>query len=298
MTKNFRRGLLLLLLVTATSCLKPPSLSDDNGPEVAADEVQKAVLEAWDNADFNSIKLNEYVYVEQDQKISTLDPKVVYKEASQIIARTENVDTIDFKFLVRSQAMENGSFKPVTSYESDISSPKSATSISDFVRMASKSEDTALPNSLDELQKSMADGSVGLRSGAGANHYLGVLTVQNMLGACVKSENWDVTCHNLKTSEGLMAPPTGVSGQQNCGGIPNCQIRFKKVSFDLVVKFTEEGSNTARTEKVAYDMTFSHDVPYLSRLMEFCYQGLVPTATQKVLVKLCNRVQNFQAGQN
>lgn len=298
MIENFRRGLLLLLLVTATSCLKPPSLSDDNGPEVAANEVQKAVLEGWDNAEFNSIKLNEYMYVEQDQKISSLDPKVVYKEASQIIGRTENVDTIDFKFLVRSQAMENGNFKPVTSYESDISSPKTATSVSDFVSVASSRDGTALPNSLEELQKSMADGSVGLRSGAGANHFLGVLTVQNMLGACVKGDNWDVTCHNLKTSEGLMAPPTGVSGQQNCGGIPNCQIHFKKVSFDLVVKFTEEGSSNVRTEKVAYDMTFSHDVPYLSRLMEFCYQGLVPTATQKVLVKLCNRIQNFQAGQN
>lgn len=297
MTCFLRWSLPLLLLVAATSCLKPPSLSDDNGPEVPADEVQKAVLSAWDRADFNSIKLNEFLYIEQDQKISTLDPKVVYKEATQVIGRTENTDSIDYKFLIRSQAMENGNFKPVTSYEDNISVTKTSPSVTNTAS-ASSADGTAVPNSVEELQKSMANGSVGLRAGSGTNHFLGVLTVQNMLSACVKGDNWDVTCHNLRTSEGVMSPPTGVSGQQNCGGIPNCQIRYKKVSFDLVVKFAEEGSGNIRTEKVVYDMTFSPDVPYLSRLLEFCYQGMVPTATQKVLVKLCNRVQNFEPGQN
>lgn len=297
MIQFLRRSALLVLLIAATSCLKPPSLSDDNGPEVAPDEVQKAVLSAWDNADFNSIKLNEFLYVEQDQKISTLDPKVVYKEASQIIARTENTDTIDYKFLVRSQAMENGNFKPVTSYEDNISVTKTSPSVTDSPT-TSAIQGKGLPGSVDELQKSMANGTVGVRSGTGTSHFLGVLMVQNMLSACVKSDNWDVTCHNLQTSEGVMSPPTGVSSQQNCAGIPNCQIRYKKVAFDLVVNFKEEDSGNTRTEKVVYEMTFSPDVPYLSRLTEFCYQGMVPTSSQKVLVKICNRVQNFEPGQN
>jgi hypothetical protein len=297
MIQLLRRSALLVLFFAATSCLKPPSMTDDNGPEVAANEVQKTVLSAWDGADFNSIKLNEFLYIEQDQKISSLDPRVVYKEASQIIARTEIADAVNYKFLIRSQAMENGSFKPVTSYEDNISAAKSSPSVTNDPTMAAITG-KALPNSVDELQKSMADGSVGVRSGNGTSHFLGVLTVQNMLSACVKGDNWDVTCHNLRTSEGVMSPPTGVSGQQNCGGISNCQIRYKKVAFDLVVNFKDEASSNPRTEKVIYEMTFSPDVPYLSRLIEFCYQGMVPTATQKVLVKICNRVQNFEPGQN
>ncbi len=292
-----RRSAMLGLLIVATSCLKPPSMSDNNGPEVPADDVQKAVLVAWDSADFNSIKLNEFLYVEQDQKISTLEPKVVYKEASKIIARTVKADTIDYKFLVRSQAMENGSFKPVTSYEDNISAAKTTPSVM-APPTTSAIQGKGLPGSVDELQKSMANGTVGVRSGTGTSHFLGVLMVQNMLSACVKSENWDVTCHNLKTSEGVMSPPTGVSGQQDCGGIPNCQIRYKKVAFDLVVNFKDADTGDARTEKVVYEMTFSPDVPYLSRLTEFCYQGMVPTFSQKVLVKICNRVQNFEPGDN
>jgi hypothetical protein len=45
-------------------------------------------------------------------------------------------------------------------------------------------------------------------------------------------------------------------------------------------------------------MTISPDVPYLSRLTEFCYQGLVAASNQKVLVKICNRVQNYELGAN
>lgn len=297
MIRRLSPALLILVLVVATSCLKPPSQSDNNGPVVAADQVQEAVLKGWDNADFNSIQLNEFLYVEQDQKISTLESKVVYKEATQVIGRTENADTIDYKFLIRSQAMENGSFKPVTAYENDISMPKTSPSMTE-PPPATAGQKAAFPDSVATLQESMANGSVGLRSGSGNNHFLGVLTVQNMLSACVRSENWDVTCHNLKTSEGVMLPPATVASRENCGGIPGCQIRFKKVAFDLVVNFTEENTNTVRSEKVIYEMTFSPDVPYLSRLMEFCYQGMVPTATQKVLVKICNKVQNFEVGQN
>jgi hypothetical protein len=294
MIKRMGTALLLLTLLVGTSCLKPPSLSDDNGPAVPVDQVQKAILDAWDNADFNSIRLNEFLYVEQDQRIATLDPKIVYKEATQVIGRVENTDTVDYKFLVRSQAMENGSFKPVTSFENDISVPKATPSLTEAPTPAA--EQAAFPNSPEALQKSIANGSVGLRAGGTQSQFLGVLTVQNMLSACVKSKDWDVSCHNLQVSEGKRPAPTGVSSKPDCGGVPNCEIRYKKISFDLVVNLVDEKTNTTHPEKVNYELVFSPDVPYLSRLLDFCYLGMVPTATQKVIVKICNKVQNFEAG--
>jgi hypothetical protein len=295
MKRGLRTALLLLTLLASTSCLKPPSMSDDNGPAVPADQVQKAILDAWDNADFDSVRLNEFLYVEQDQKISSLDPKVVYKEATQVISRVESADTIDYKFLIRSQAMENGSFKPVTAFENNISIPKTSPSLTEIPPSAE--EKAVFPDSVETLQKSMAKGSVGLRAGGNQSQFLGVLTVQNMLLACVKDQNWDVTCHNLQVSEGKRSAPTGVSSKPNCGGVPNCEIRYKKISFDLVVNLVDEETNTTRAEKVNYELVFSPDVPYLSRLMDFCYLGMVPTASQKVIVKICNKVQNFETGQ-
>ncbi|MGZ3795592.1 MAG: hypothetical protein ACXVB1_04470 [Pseudobdellovibrionaceae bacterium] len=295
MIQDWKSILLFLALLAGTSCLKPPSLSDDNGPAVPADQVQKALLEAWDHADFNSIRLNEFLYIEQDQKIATLDPKVVYKEATQVIARTENTDTIGYKFLIRSQAMENGSFKPVTSFENDISVPKTTSALAETPVVTE--EKASFPNSLETLQKSLANGSVGLRAGGTQSQFLGVLTLRNMLNACIKSADWDVSCHNLQTSEGTRPAPTGVASKPDCGGIPNCEIHYKKVAFDLVVNLVDEKTNTTHPEKVNYELTFSPDVPYLSRLLEFCYLGMVPTATQKVIVKICNKVQSFEPGQ-
>lgn len=291
MIRRLKTPLMILSLLAGTSCLQEPNLKTENGPEVPAQDVQKAILDAWENADFNSIKKDEFIYLEQDQKIASLDPKIVYKESSQILDRTEaDANTWRYRFLIRSQAFENGSFKPVTAYENTIDMPKSPSLTS-----LSRSK-ASFPDSVEALQKSMAEGRVGLASSGGNNHYLGILTIQNMLAQCVKSEEWDVTCHNLRVSQTVGAPPAAVVNEPNCAGIPNCQIRYRKIAFDLVVNLKDEDSGSVRTEKVIYEMTISPDVPYLARVMEFCYQGMVPTATQRVLVKMCNRIEKFQAG--
>lgn len=296
MIRHLKSALFLLSLLSGTSCLKPPVLSEDNGPVAEATEVQDAILTAWDNADFNTIRKDEFLYIEQDQKISTLDTKVVYKEASDVKDRIVNdtTDTIFYRFEIQAQAMENGSFKPVITLEDPMTVPK--TNPSANVPSAQPQEKADFPDSMEALQKSMAGGRVGLYSSAGRNHFLGVFTINSMLLACVKEENWDVSCHNLQVTEGIRPPPIGVASQANCGGVSGCMIRYKKISFDLVVNLQDEETGTTKAEKVNYELVISPDVPYLSRLLDFCYQGMVPTQSQKVLVKMCNKVQNFKIG--
>lgn len=295
-----RKGLTLTVLLggllTATSCLKPPVLTADNGPQAEPSEVQRAILDAWNGADFTSIRQNEFLYIEQDQKIATLESRVVYKEASDVKERVvdEAKDTVTYRFEIQSQSMENGSFKPITVLEDEITVPRTPSTASQSPQ--APKQKAAFPASLEALQKSMASGSVGLYSSPARNHFLGLLTINSMLLACVKGENWDVTCHNLQVSEGSRPPPVGVASQPNCGGIPNCLIRYKKISFDLVVNLKKSDSASSSTEKVNYELVLSEDVPYLSRLLEFCYQGMVPTQNQKVLVKICNKVGNFLPG--
>lgn len=291
-------GLLFTIVVSlsTTSCLQPPSETDDNGPAVAASEVQNALLSAWGNADFSSTLQDEYLYIEQDQKISNLEPRVVYKESTQITHREpdpENAEYLKYKMLVRFTSLENGVFNPITSVEDEFSVLNTEPPLTTPQASASSAK---FPESVEALQKSMQSGTVGLLSGESRNHFLGVLTVQNMLLSCVKAPDWDVSCHNLQVSEGVRSAPTGVAGRTDCGGLPNCMVRYKKVSFELVVNLPAAADQPARSEKVIYDLVFSPDVPYLSRLMDFCYQGMVPAGSQKVLVKICNRVQNFERG--
>jgi hypothetical protein len=296
MIKNLKSSLLIMSLLAGTSCLKPPTLSADNGPLAAPVDVQIAILKAWNNADFNTIRANEFLYIEQDQKISTLDTKVVYKEASEVKERVVDnaADTISYRFEIQSQAMENGNFKPITVIEDEMTVPKTIPTVS--MPAAKPQEQAALPNSVETLQKSMSSGNVGLYANGARNHFIGIYTINAMLMACVKDKDWDVSCHNLQITEGTRPPPIGVGSQGNCGGIEGCMIRYTKIAFDLVVNITDEDSGSTRAEKVNYELVISPDVPYLSRLLDFCYQGMVPTQSQKVLVKMCNKVQNFMIG--
>lgn len=292
MIRLLKTTLMILLSFSVASCLQPPSTTDDNGPAVAAEEVQAEIFRAWDGADLASIRLNEFLYIEQDQKISTLEPRVVYKESTQVTGRDVHGSEIDLKMLIRSTSLENGSFKPITSVE-DIMT------VANTQPPAIPTSTTAkgmFPETVEALQNSMQNGTVGLRSGESRNHFLGLFAVQNMMAACVRAADWDVTCHNLQVSEGVRGAPTGVSSQPDCGGLPNCELRYKKVSFELVVNLKDADGSNPHAEKVVYEMVFSPDVPYLSHLLDFCYQGMIPTANQKVVVKICNRVQNFQVG--
>lgn len=287
------RGLGLLLACLATSCLQPPSKTDDNGPAVSASDVQDAIADAWGNVDFSETRLNEYLYIEQEQKISTLDPRVVYKESTQVTDRAVNGEDVTYKMLVRSTSLENGEFKPVTSLEDEITVRNNSTSVTQKSSTATAKGEFAA--SIEQLQKSMQNGTVGLMSGDSRNHFIGYLAVLNLLGNCVAKEGWDVHCYNLHITQGVRSAPTGVSSQPNCGGLANCQVRYKEVSFEMVVNVPEKDGGS-HPEKIVYDIVLSPDVPYMSHLLEFCFQGMVPAGSQKVVVKICNRVQNFEPG--
>ncbi len=280
--------------LVGTGCLKPPSQTLDHGPEVPASEVQLAILDAWGSADPATIGPREFVSLEQDQKISTLDPRVVYKESTEVRERNVSGDEITYSLLVRTTSTdETGSFKPVTSIDQKLV-VKNPTNTQNLMTAA---RSPAFPDSIEALQKSMANGRGGLfqnsNDGKVQESSLGLQTVLSMFDACVKSKDWDVTCHNLSVNHGWSLPPIGVSNRPDCGGIPNCQISFKRISFDLVVNLPSSDGKSTHEEKVIYDFTISQDVPYLSRLTDFCYQGLVTASGQRILVKICNRVQNF-----
>lgn len=297
MMKALRTSILFLGLLAGTSCLKRPALDTDNGPQATSAEVQEAILDAWDNADFNTTRKDEFLYVEQDNRISTLEPRVVYKEGSEVKVRTvDNANqVVKYKFEIQATEIESsGSFKPITVIEDNLEVPITSPTVTVPPRQAQQT--AAFPDSVEALQKSMAKGSVGLYSSGPRNHFLALYTIQNMLLACVKDKDWDVTCHNLEITEGMRAPPIGVASQPDCGGIHNCMIRYKRIAFDLVVNLKNEDTGEVKPEKVNYELVISPDVPYLSRLLDFCYQGMVPTQGQKVLVRMCNKVKNFVQG--
>ncbi|MFP5520115.1 MAG: hypothetical protein ACLGGX_09445 [Bdellovibrionia bacterium] len=252
--------LLIALSISLSNCIKKPELEDDHGPVVEPAAIQSALVEAWGDADPTSIKTNEFTYIEKDQAIEDLPAKLVGQEGITVARKEELSDEFRFTLIRQINEIIDGQSK-----------------------LSTREEVIRVP-------KLNAQASVGTQS-------LGVSILQNLLMACIPGEDWNVTCHNLQVKSEVKPAPDLVKRQENCGGIPECKMTYKTVSFDLVVKTSNDPN--AKAEKVNYRVEISPEAPYLSKLMTFCYRGVVTVSPSQnqYLVTLCNRVMNFQFGQ-
>lgn len=251
----------LMALTLSSSCMKKPELEDDHGPVVPVASIQQALIEAWGNADPTSIKVNEFSYMEKEQAIEDLPAKLVGQEGMTVAKKETTASEIKYTVIRQINEIVNGQSK-----------------------LSTKEETITIPNTTIQSVKTMA---------------LGVQTMQSLLMACIPEEGWNVTCHNLKVKNEVVPAPELVSKQEGCQGLPDCKMNLKHVSFDLVVVGQNE-DGSSRQDKVNYQVTVSPDAPYLSRLMTFCYRGVVTVAPagNQYLVKICDKVKNFQRGQN
>lgn len=253
-------ALMAILTLSITSCLKKPELEDDHGPEVSVTELQQELLKAWGDADPLSIAVNEFTYIEKDQAIEDMPAKLVGQEGITVAEKTVGTDEVTYKLIKQVNEIVDGQSK-LSTKEEIIKVPVVSTQ-SDFT----------------------------IKS-------LGVQVLQSLLMACMPEEGWDVSCHNLKVTEEVKSAPDLVRAQENCAGIPDCKMTYKTIAFDLVLR--TPSTSGMKTEKVNYSVTISPEAPYLSRLMNFCYRGVVTVnpSNNQYLVKLCNRVMNFKFGQ-
>lgn len=260
MTMFQKTALLIPMTIALASCMKKEGFENDNGPQATTAEVQSALINAWGNVDPATIAKGEFVYVEKNQSIEGMPAKIVMQDAITVADRTVTPTEIQYKLYHQTNEIIDGQSK-----------------------VSTKEEILTIPNTANVVTAQQ----------------LGVINFQSLLFACEKADKWDVTCHNLKTFEQKEDPPELVRKQSNCAGIPGCKITKKYVSFDLVLKTPLANGQTIE-EKVNYKVGISPDVPYLSRMMDFCFRGLVNVGNPPApyLVSLCDKVENFRTGQN
>lgn len=281
--------LLLALLASAvsTSCMKVPNLLEfDDGPEVQPEAMQAKVIEAWGNDDPSSIKLNEFAYIEKSIKIGVDKSPSSFRVIEQqgyTVGKIEDVDTQrNFHILVQiAEVQEDDSTKLSTNEK--------------VLTIAKPQVNSLVEQSIKTLKTNSDPSSTPLEGKE--NRYTSIETLLLILNSCYSQPGWNVKCHNLKTSEWTEPPPYYVQKQENCGGIPNCLITKRKVEFDVIVNTFDEETNSNIRHKVHYWFVFSPEVPYLSKIMEFCYMGIGTYKKQKFPLTVCNKVEGFVFGQ-
>ncbi len=290
-----RLVLLSLVLVVSTSCMKKLSESDNDGPVASADDVQAKLFQAWGDVAPETINKNEFTYIEREQKIQDYDPTLIMQEGITVSDRVVNGSEIDYTLVHQINDLSGGDSK-LSSTEEKVSVTLSDPSLTAQMKVMQQ---------LHSLRESTLGESTPGASTPGEDNTsvhqsnLSVQNVQALMLACVSGKDWDVTCHNLTYTEETRPAPDLVKAQPNCANLPNCEIHVRKVSFDIIVN-VKTAENTTEKQKVQYSIAISPDAPYLSRLVDYCYRGLilVPSAGQKVLVGVCSYVKNFKLGQN
>jgi hypothetical protein len=274
--------LALLCLTVLTSCLKEEEVKNDDGAEASTSAVGSAVSRAWGNDDPLGIKYGEKVSVNstaeylgypnvrltQQEAFTSMDKKPVKDDQGndytifQLAQRLNQIDS-DNNDHITTQ-MKNFT---VRNYDADSS----------------------------EVQTKGTEAIVG---------YYKVLA---LLFSCQLPEDTEKYCHdngyecsqkcyNVQTSEEVRAVPAAVAARPNCGGVPGCVMNLKKLSFDIIIQM-KKGSTTQK-QKVTRSIAVFQDAPYLSKLIDNCYRGLVniPNSSNKVLATLCDHVVDFQYG--
>lgn len=291
--KNWKNYLVMLLATSSViSCVKQPQ--EEEEVPTTIDAVQSSLSDAWGHADPLTMTPNDFLFQETEQKLETNpSPFFVLQEGVTVSKKEETDKEWVYTFLYQTKVYKQGQEGAQSTREDHRSVTKKDPALA--VTQQARSNAVLKPLA-DDYQMT-----------------LGFERLYNLAYACAKTDSLDkyckeelkvdscdITCSNLKVTEQMVPVPDLIKTQPNCGGYASCMYRTKKVAFDWTIALTHNGA--VEKQKVNYSVTLSPDMPFLSRMTEYCYRQLVTIpphdnqAEQKVLVTTCTKLRNFKRG--
>ncbi|MBX3041625.1 MAG: hypothetical protein KF789_13045 [Bdellovibrionaceae bacterium] len=257
--------LFLVLSLTTASCMKKPALDDNDGTPVTAEAVQDAVVQAWGAPSALDIGANEFAYTEKDIEIGDLPARVIFQDGKTIQSVEETPEEKKYVILQQIAEIDSNNEQKLSTSERRISVAKPSQTIDDE---GPATLATALP--------------------------LSVELAQQLLYACVKGKDWNVSCYNLQASETVEDAPPQIASRPDCEGLTDCKWRQKFVSFDMILESKDDKTGVTSRTKAKYSVKMSPDAPYLSRVTEFCYEGIGTVSNTHFPLRICQRIKNFR----
>lgn len=281
---------LILLLATAgclASCIKEPV--DEADIPATSEEVQSALSEAWGQADPLSMTPNDFLFQETEQKLeSNPEPFFVLQEGITISKKEETATDYVYTFLYQNKVYKQGEEGSQSTREDHRSVSKGTPAAS--VAAKALAFTPPIKTFADDYQMT-----------------LGFERLYSLAYACVKTDSidkyckenlgvdsCDIKCSNLKAEEETVPVPDQMKARPGCGGFADCTYRVKRVKFDWTISLKK--GDSVETQRVNYAVALSPDMPFFSRLTEYCFRQLFPVQTQKVLVTTCTKLKDYKKG--
>ncbi|WP_413583456.1 hypothetical protein [Bdellovibrio sp. HCB288] len=291
MNKYLQRVALATVIASTLSCMKTPDLEDEFTP-ATAEQVTTSLVDSWGSVSPLTMLKGDFLLQETDQQIDTMNPRLVLQEGTTISEIAETAEKYEYTFLYQTAV---------------ITGDNSSQSTRKQYRTVSKGNDlTAQSAGLKTLKSVLAKKSDVTTKADDYELTLGFERVVMLANACVmtddlqkyckeelKLDSCEIKCGNLTSVTEVRPAPDLIKKQPNCGGIPNCELNVKKVTFDWSI-LMKTGTATEK-QKVTYSISVTQDLPFFGRVLDYCNRGLVQIPdSSKVLVTVCNRLTNFQ----
>lgn len=290
-------GLMVGFGLVLASCMKKPNMDPDYGPEVSLEKIQEALSSDTSMDPLKTMKLGQYVSIDEIQVIDTQIP----------IHLSQRLDEIThYKILARDSA--NQPIKIELAYKIVLKEHLADETWKESVV-------TSVPLLLDNSRSAQAAAlstssvlsSVGPISEIIKKKSL-PLSIQSLKAQDAASEV-RITYHNLRRELGTIPIPAVVRGHPNCGGILRCDLPLRTIQiyFDRIVWDPPEHGN-----KTVFRITYSPDIPsyvhdwdspdgrYLTNQLQACAQIFLEIQnqnggqTQTVPILQCSEVRDFQ----
>lgn len=279
--------LLLAFLTTAVSCIKTPEMEEEEIPSTITD-VQNALAESWGEADPLSMKPNDFLLQQTFRKIETGEERLWLQEGITISKKEEREKDWLYTYLYQTETLTSDGNTQQSTREDHRQVTKSERSMEVFNRGQALSRQ--IKPLADDLQMSL-----GFERLIGLAYACQLTADQDKI--CKEALGYDgceIKCYNLKVTEEMRPAPDLMKAQPHCGGLADCTMRVKTVSFDWAAYY-KKGDVTEK-QKVNYSISMTQDLPFFSRITDYCYRALASAGTQKALVTVCTRLVNYKGG--
>lgn len=314
MMNKFHRFLILVAVAGSFSCMKKPDLDAKSIP-ASLREVQSALVDGWGQTSPLTMNVNDFVYTETDQRLEQQDSRLVLQEGITVSKKNETANDVNYTYLYQVAAINGDQMQQSTREDHRCVAKTDAGCPTEPTTSPSPANGTTVPAALKNLNDLEARARTKINSNAAntvkpyADDFQMSLGFEKFLGlaySCQKTtaidtyckeqmkvDSCDIQCANLIATSEVMDAPSAIQHQANCGGLKDCKINLKRVSFDW--SFTTKAGTETHTQKINYSIALSPDMPFLSRMMEYCSRGLLDIGTtgNKVLVTVCTRTKNY-----
>lgn len=271
-------------IAAVAACMKKPNFNDNDGDPVSADAVQESVLTGWGDVDLLTMNQDEFSLIQKDLAVGDMAPRVRQQDGKTVNAVTDGEDHVrSFTILQQVDMVQDDNSSKTTSDQRVIRIARDSAAVE-----AIKADAKILMMGTATQKAKLLDDAKALP--------LSFETALGLTQVCRKGDNWDVTCFNLRSWEATEAAPELLTHRDDCEGLVNCQIRKRYVAFSMVLKSVDANTSTETRTKMNYTLGFSDDVPLLSRLTDFCYQGIGSVQDLKFPLVVCQRVRDFRRG--